>query len=192
MSTYMFHYAPETFKMWSWDLTLLKKFDNLTVVTQILQRFWIFILVNLSNFQSSEYLKFDFTRNLRSGGSKIIKFQQSQALTLHFESFWSIVYSLLRNFLFPCIGRPWNGVRRLHPFTVCFWTDVQALQRPICNFWSNYHYSGHLACLCDWLISSVACNEDWTLTYTYLLHGSTKCCRSDLLELDFSHLKTTR
>ena len=101
-------------------------------------------------------------------------------------------YGLLRNFLFPRIGRPWNGVRRLHPFTVCFWTDVQTLQRPICNFWSNYHYSGHLACLCDWLISSVACNEDWTLTYTYLLHGSTKCCRSDLLELDLSHLKTAR
>ena len=119
----------------------------------------------------------------------MIKFQQSRALTSHFKSFWSIVCSLLRNFLFPCIGRPWNGVRRLHPFTVCFWTDVQTLQRPICNFWSNYHYSGHLACLCDWLISSVACNEDWTLTYTYLLHGSTKCCRSDLLELDLSHLK---
>jgi len=33
--------------------------------------------------------KCDFTQN-RSGG-KIIKFQQSQALTSHFESFWSIV-----------------------------------------------------------------------------------------------------
>ena len=33
--------------------------------------------------------KFDFTQN-QSGG-KIIKFQQSQALTSHFESFWSIV-----------------------------------------------------------------------------------------------------
>ena len=33
--------------------------------------------------------KCDYTQN-RSGG-KIIKFQQSQALTLHFESFWSIV-----------------------------------------------------------------------------------------------------
>ena len=32
---------------------------------------------------------FDFTQN-QSGG-KIIKFQQSQALTSHFESFWSIV-----------------------------------------------------------------------------------------------------
>ena len=33
--------------------------------------------------------KFDFTQN-QSGG-KILKFQQSQALTSHFESFWSIV-----------------------------------------------------------------------------------------------------
>ena len=35
--------------------------------------------------------KFDFTQN--RGDSKIIKFQQSQALSSHFESFWSIVYS---------------------------------------------------------------------------------------------------
>ena len=34
----------------------------------------------------------DFTQN-RSGG-KIIKFHQSQALTSHFESFWSIVGGL--------------------------------------------------------------------------------------------------
>ena len=34
--------------------------------------------------------KFDFTQNL--SGSKMIKIQQSQALTSHFESFWSIVY----------------------------------------------------------------------------------------------------
>ena len=33
--------------------------------------------------------KFDFTENWSC--SKIIKFQQSQALTSHFESFWSIV-----------------------------------------------------------------------------------------------------
>ena len=33
--------------------------------------------------------KFDFTWNW--SGGKIIKFQQSQALTLHFENFWSIV-----------------------------------------------------------------------------------------------------
>ena len=33
--------------------------------------------------------KLDFTQNL--SGGKIIKFQQSQALTSHFESFWSIV-----------------------------------------------------------------------------------------------------
>ena len=35
--------------------------------------------------------KFDFTQN-QSGG-KIIKFRQSQALTSHLESFWSIVVS---------------------------------------------------------------------------------------------------
>ena len=34
--------------------------------------------------------EFDFTKNL--SGSKIIKFGQSQALTSHFESFWSIVH----------------------------------------------------------------------------------------------------
>ena len=33
--------------------------------------------------------KCDFTQNWSVG--KIIKFQQSQALTSHFESFWSIV-----------------------------------------------------------------------------------------------------
>ena len=33
--------------------------------------------------------KFDFTQN--RSGSKIIKFQQSQAVTSHFEIFWSIV-----------------------------------------------------------------------------------------------------
>ena len=33
--------------------------------------------------------KFDFTQN--RSGDKIIKFQQSQDLTSHFESFWSIV-----------------------------------------------------------------------------------------------------
>ena len=43
--------------------------------------------------------KFDFTQN-RSGG-KIIKYQQSQALSSNFESFWSIVQwlvKLLKNF----------------------------------------------------------------------------------------------
>ena len=34
--------------------------------------------------------KLDFTWNRRDG--KIIKFLQSQALTSHFESFWSMVY----------------------------------------------------------------------------------------------------
>ena len=56
-----------------------------------------------TKMQSSEYLnlpkmtfldrlnlpKLDFTQNW--SGGKIIKFQQSQALTSHFESFWSIV-----------------------------------------------------------------------------------------------------
>ena len=36
-------------------------------------------------------LKCDFTQN--RGGDKLIKFQQSQALSSHFESFWSIVQS---------------------------------------------------------------------------------------------------
>ena len=58
----------------------------------------------LTKIQSSESLKlpkmtfldhlnlpkFDFTQK-RSGG-KIVKFQQSQALTSHFKSFWSIVH----------------------------------------------------------------------------------------------------
>ena len=35
--------------------------------------------------------KFDFTENW--SGDKIIKYQQSQALTSHFESFWSIVHN---------------------------------------------------------------------------------------------------
>jgi len=38
--------------------------------------------------------KFDFTQNRRGG--KMIKFQQSQALTSHFESIWSIVQPSLR------------------------------------------------------------------------------------------------
>ena len=33
--------------------------------------------------------KIDFTQNL--SGGKIIKYEQSQASTSHFESFWSIV-----------------------------------------------------------------------------------------------------
>ena len=59
---------------------------------------------NFTKIQSSESLelpkitflvglnlpKFDFTQNLRAG--RMIKFQQSQALTSHFESFWSIVH----------------------------------------------------------------------------------------------------
>ena len=36
--------------------------------------------------------KLDFTENLSDG--KMIKFQQSQALTSHFESLWSIVLSI--------------------------------------------------------------------------------------------------
>ena len=41
------------------------------------------------NFWTSKTLEIDFTQNLRCG--KIIKFQQSDALTSDFESFWSIV-----------------------------------------------------------------------------------------------------
>ena len=36
--------------------------------------------------------KFDFTEN--QSGVKIVKYQQRQALTSHFESFWSIVPSI--------------------------------------------------------------------------------------------------
>ena len=71
------HYAPETFKMWSWGLTLLK-FDHFTA-TQILreikfwwihtvprcyfcqfQRIWILILVYLGSFQVLNLPKFKF------------------------------------------------------------------------------------------------------------------------------------
>ena len=65
-----------------------------------------FQVPNLTKIQSSESLKqpkmtfldrlnslkVDFTQNL--SGSKIIKLQQSQALTSHFESFWSIVQAI--------------------------------------------------------------------------------------------------
>ena len=43
--------------------------------------------------------KCDFTQN-QSGG-KVIKFQQSQALTSHYESFWSIVTEM---FIFSGLG----------------------------------------------------------------------------------------
>ena len=46
-------------------------------------------IVKIKFFDSLNSLKFDFTSNL--SGGKLIKFQQSQALTSHFESFWSIV-----------------------------------------------------------------------------------------------------
>ena len=41
--------------------------------------------------------KFDFTQNQSDG--KIIKYQQSQALTSHFESFWSIVHSFVVSYV---------------------------------------------------------------------------------------------
>ena len=41
--------------------------------------------------------KFDFTQNL--SGGKIIKFQQSQALTSHFESFLERSASVICNYL---------------------------------------------------------------------------------------------
>ena len=66
------------------------------------------MLVNLSNFQVPNLQKFkfqkitkmtfwdrlnlpkfDFTNNWSDG--EIVKYQQSRALTSHFESFWSIV-----------------------------------------------------------------------------------------------------
>ena len=49
--------------------------------------------------------KCDFTQN--RSGSKIIKFQQSQALTSHFESFWSIVHgAFLTPFFRPLMSSP--------------------------------------------------------------------------------------
>ena len=70
-------------------------------------KFWTWKLLKLIKNQNSETLKLpkmtfleclnapklDFTQN-QSGG-KIIKFQQSQALTSHFESFWSIVWGYI-------------------------------------------------------------------------------------------------
>ena len=112
------HYAPKTFKMWSYGLTLLK-FDHFTA-TQILRenKFWwiqkvqnCYFCLEVLNFDISKFYqiskfrvsklpkmtfldflnlpKLDFKQNL--SGSKMIKFQQSQALTSHFESFLSIV-----------------------------------------------------------------------------------------------------
>ena len=52
-----------------------------------IQSFESLKLPKMTFLHRSNALKFDFTQN-RSGG-KIIKFQQSQALTSHFESFWS-------------------------------------------------------------------------------------------------------
>ena len=40
--------------------------------------------------------KFDFMKNW--SGGKIVQFQQSQDLTSHFESYWSIVQSYQKNF----------------------------------------------------------------------------------------------
>ena len=57
--------------------------------------------------------RLDFTQNLSVG--KIIKFQQSQALTSHFESLWSIV-SLKINFIKTAKERPvyiWSTVGKI-------------------------------------------------------------------------------
>ena len=91
----------------------IKFWRTQTVQKCHLWQFWraeLWILVNLglescSNWQKSKFLtskiakmtfldclnspNFDFIQNL--SGGKIIKFQQSQALTSHFEIFWSIV-----------------------------------------------------------------------------------------------------
>ena len=84
---------------------------NFRVLNFDISKFEQFSSPKFTEIQSSESLilpkmtlldclnspKFDFTLN-RSGG-KLIKFQQSQALTSHFESFWSIVQLIVYNFL---------------------------------------------------------------------------------------------
>ena len=100
--------------------------------------FWF--LANLSNFQvpnlpkiqRSESLKLpqmtfldhlnspkcDFTQNW--SGVKIIKFQQSPALTSHFESFWSIVYCSFWQFSTTNCDFTWNlNSRKILEFSHC-------------------------------------------------------------------------
>ena len=82
--------------------------------------------------------KCDFTQNWRGG--KIIKFQQSQALTSHFESFWSIVnndYFFL--FLVPSrIQDPtWSQI----PYGFAYWYCSFSLWR----MWQSIHYKRQTA-----------------------------------------------
>ena len=73
-------------------------------------------------------LKFDFTQNLSDG--KIIKFQQSQALTSHFESFWSIVQ--LKSVFLPY-------KRLAFFFDSCFFAIVERIEhhRVVGMIWSS-------------------------------------------------------
>ena len=58
-----------------------------------IQRFESLTLPKMTILDRSNLPKLDFTQNWRGG--KIIKYQQSQAFTSRFESFWSIVHSEL-------------------------------------------------------------------------------------------------
>ena len=70
------------FKIWSiWDLTEAQIYLKYNSEPLKLSKMTILRRLNLP--------KFDLTPNMSDG--KIIKFQQSQALTSHFESFWNIV-----------------------------------------------------------------------------------------------------
>ena len=75
-----------------------------------------------------EFVKIDFSQNQRGG--KIIYFQQSQALTSHFESFWSIVLNVVLTIFvgqnsFDCWS--WRTIRYINGcvisdgITACWW-----------------------------------------------------------------------
>ena len=88
----------------------------LEVLNFDLSKFEQLLSLKFTKFQSSEFKKLpkmtflnrlnspklDFTQN-QSGG-KMIKFQQRQSLTSHFESFWSIVQCRVL-----CTYLPWEG-----------------------------------------------------------------------------------
>ena len=68
--------------------------------------------------------KFDFMQN-RSGGM-IIKFQQSQALTSHFESFWSMVIG-------DTVLKFWNWKKKFHLYKHFVFTENKIVNTA--NIW---------------------------------------------------------